>query len=1155
VSGVSIAPAGAQSGTGSLTVQISGPIPSGFSFEVNVSGPDGYSDLLTGVSPSNPETLNGLSPGTYTLEGGESCGNGSCYEPTSASQNAQVSAGQTTTSTIDYTCSGTCPSPQGSLTITETGLPSGFSAEVSVTGPNSYSTEQQISPAQPINLTDLDTGSYTITPGVSDGNGDFFYPTEASQNATVSANQDTQSSITYTTTEDGTAAVQVNDAPVDLSTYDGGTDQIVLSGQSGLAAGFSVDPESTGPYSLIPGTWSVSAPTFTDNGSTYTPVLSASSLTVTGGGLATLTVTYVQSASSATAAAASDTNQYALTGTLADSPLSVYVDSSSGLPESNDPVTFTVQPASNGATGTFSNGQTQITVNTNAQGVATTPFTSGSIVGDYQVSASASGATSNVAFNMANVEPEALSLGTSALTSTIDDVAGDVGGTILGAPLIGDTVDTAVQNSLQALISNPQQAVDQGGEFLVASVTDGNPVLSYACQTSSTCQIAAANGNQETLQTLQDTWDNINGNPFVWALSLGSGAVVTLACLGVSGGVGSFACVVLGGVAATAVSQWAGSQVDAAAGNPTMVQLLQNDVNGASQLVSDGVSAGQAGWQALTNAVATSVETGGSTIDQAVGAVSGWLSDDLSGAEDLVTNQGDVTATTTSQDVSATLSGGSSQLWVASLASPIAPSVNGLLSSPAYGSVTVASGSSASSGSVQQCGLPSGSALAYWSGTAWQAFSSQTESSGCVTAQISSSSQPSLNQMQGATTWIAGGVPQSQSEPAISSISQTSGPLSGGASVVITGTGLANLASPATVLFGSTAATVVNDTSTQIVATVPAGSAGTVNVSVTTPDGTATDTGAYTYLPATLTWSKPKRVDTHVITGLSCPTTKFCVAVDNAGDALTTTKPTDGKSAWTPADVDGTNGLSSISCPTVAFCAATDGAGHIVTSTDPAGGASAWTAIAFTGTSGINDIWCPSKALCVATTNSGDVITSKDPTGGLSAWTVTDIDNSIGLDGIACGTTVMCVAGDLSGNLLTSTRPTGPASAWSLVHADSAANPVILRVACIKTSLCVATDRSGDVITSKEPTGGVAAWSMANVDGTAFVYDVACATTSRCVASDNAGNVITSTDPTGGAAAWTVQHVDGSNRIFAISCPSNSLCLVGGDYGEIVAGT
>jgi Ca2+-binding RTX toxin-like protein len=78
--------------------------------------------------------------------------------------------------------------------------------------------------------------------------------------------------------------------------------------------------------------------------------------------------------------------------------------------------------------------------------------------------------------------------------------------------------------------------------------------------------------------------------------------------------------------------------------------------------------------------------------------------------------------------------------------------------------------------------------------------------------------------------------------PTVSSVSPATVCTTGGVSVVITGT---NLTGATAVSFGSTAATSFTvDSATQITAVVPAGVAGTVDVTVTTPDGTSSNSAA-----------------------------------------------------------------------------------------------------------------------------------------------------------------------------------------------------------------------------------------------------------------------------------------------------------------------
>ncbi|MCE0539203.1 IPT/TIG domain-containing protein, partial [Kineosporia rhizophila] len=86
--------------------------------------------------------------------------------------------------------------------------------------------------------------------------------------------------------------------------------------------------------------------------------------------------------------------------------------------------------------------------------------------------------------------------------------------------------------------------------------------------------------------------------------------------------------------------------------------------------------------------------------------------------------------------------------------------------------------------------------------------------------------------------------------PAVTNVAPKRGPLAGGTSVVITGTGFSTATA---VKFDATNATSFTvNSATQITAVAPAGSAGTVDITVTTPGGTSATTSAdrFTYVAA-----------------------------------------------------------------------------------------------------------------------------------------------------------------------------------------------------------------------------------------------------------------------------------------------------------------
>ena len=86
--------------------------------------------------------------------------------------------------------------------------------------------------------------------------------------------------------------------------------------------------------------------------------------------------------------------------------------------------------------------------------------------------------------------------------------------------------------------------------------------------------------------------------------------------------------------------------------------------------------------------------------------------------------------------------------------------------------------------------------------------------------------------------------------PIILGVTSNLGSTLGGTSVYIYGSNL----SSATVTFGGSPASVINDQPSYILVTTPSGAAGPANVKVTTAGGTATDTNGYTYVaPPTVT--------------------------------------------------------------------------------------------------------------------------------------------------------------------------------------------------------------------------------------------------------------------------------------------------------------
>ena len=140
--------------------------------------------------------------------------------------------------------------------------------------------------------------------------------------------------------------------------------------------------------------------------------------------------------------------------------------------------------------------------------------------------------------------------------------------------------------------------------------------------------------------------------------------------------------------------------------------------------------------------------------------------------------------------------------------------------------------------------------------------------------------------------------------------------------------------------------------------THPAGGAGAWKVNQTTPPFTAgscpatnlcvvvapTAPGAggtydaiYTTTnPTAGPWTKTLLAAPTSLSSVACPSKSLCL-VGAGGSLEISTDPAAG--VWTRGPI----GLNSISCPSTSLCVAVDGTGHVITSTNPTGGPSAWT--------------------------------------------------------------------------------------------------------------------------------------------------------------------------------------------------------------------
>ena len=317
---------------------------------------------------------------------------------------------------------------------------------------------------------------------------------------------------------------------------------------------------------------------------------------------------------------------------------------------------------------------------------------------------------------------------------------------------------------------------------------------------------------------------------------------------------------------------------------------------------------------------------------------------------------------------------------------------------------------------------------------------------------------------------------------------------------------------------------------------------------------------------SSLSWSTPRVIDAPTpfetgadITGMSCPTSGLCAAIDQndtSGHILTSTGPASPSTSWQIADMGAFDYPEAVSCASESFCAVADNRGNVLVSTEPTGGITAWMKVPLNAEAvehetsfGFVDVSCPSASFCAAIDDIGNTFTSTNPTGGIEAWTSTPLGDT-SLEAISCASAALCVITDFHGNILTSTEPTAGAAAWQSAHLDENG---LGGVSCPSTSLCVIGGFFGEIFSSNEPTAGPEAWSSADFDEFSYLLSVSCPLVSFCAAVDSFdGNALTSQDP---FHEWTRQHLSAPEGLFAISCPSAELCVAGGTNGSVVVGT
>lgn len=286
------------------------------------------------------------------------------------------------------------------------------------------------------------------------------------------------------------------------------------------------------------------------------------------------------------------------------------------------------------------------------------------------------------------------------------------------------------------------------------------------------------------------------------------------------------------------------------------------------------------------------------------------------------------------------------------------------------------------------------------------------------------------------------------------------------------------------------------------------------------------------------------------VSPLSCPSTTWCVGAQAGTVWYGQVNPsTPSQTAWSSAQVYGTNELLSLACsPTGGVCAAADSKGRVVVSGD---GGTSWSAPAtLTGaTTSAGGLSCTADGMCVLlSSREAYVATGVGAGGGSPSWssgtTLGETRNSI--NGLSCPSQQLCVAVDTAGNAVVSTDPASASSSWTILR--TGAGVALKSISCPSATLCVAGDINGNVWYTTTPGSG--RWTGPDsVDSGDSITSLWCQASGPCVAGDARGQVLDSPDVTEGQSSWSDPVSSGA------SAPITSLACTPADGGACTATT
>ena len=311
------------------------------------------------------------------------------------------------------------------------------------------------------------------------------------------------------------------------------------------------------------------------------------------------------------------------------------------------------------------------------------------------------------------------------------------------------------------------------------------------------------------------------------------------------------------------------------------------------------------------------------------------------------------------------------------------------------------------------------------------------------------------------------------------------------------------------------------------------------------------------------------------LTGVSCVSTTFCIAVGNSFGTGMFAERWNGTS-WRTQNLPDNVGLGAVSCASATFCEVASGGGGDVWN------GSSWSAqtipspanSTFTSLTGVS---CVSAAFCEAVGQYGDSsgnTFSLGVTWNGTSWAVQATPNPAGtavssLSQVSCAAVTACEAAG-SSQLTNSSGPVALAESWNgsswqlqrAVSPPGAAANNLSGVSCTSAVFCEAVgshiDSSGAATVALAEMWNGTTWRIQRtpdpaqaVNGVQMILNgVSCVSAVFCEAVGSSSAAAGGGAEVWNGATWALQAVPGGS-LTAVSCTSVSFCMAAGTDGHV----